>query len=138
MHPMLQFDNPRLFEANADGIILNDCYRKGGCSKLTLTKEINLPQLTKTQRIACGILFAQQVCKDEEWNTWATNWLNGTDRTRKSAVNTSGAVDAAITTGSDNVAGYVACSIYHSIGANPDTFTLERIISLINKALEYK
>ena len=86
MHPMLYFNNPRLFEADADGITKNDRYRKGGCTKLTLTKEINLLQLTRTQRVACAILFAQQVCKDKKWNTWATNWLNKTDRTIKSAI----------------------------------------------------
>ena len=46
MHPILYFNSPRLFEANADGVILNDFYRKGGCSKLTLIKEINFPQFT--------------------------------------------------------------------------------------------
>ena len=146
MHTMLGFKNPRLFEAKADGIIKNDFYLKGGCSKLTLKKEINLPQFTPTQRIACGILFAKGVCKEEQWNTWATNWLNGTDRTEQSAYAASRAAyatDAA--RNAANAARYdayvsynnVSCSVSSSIESNPDTFSLEHIITTINKALEY-
>ena len=116
-------------------------------------KEIELPSFTKTQSIACAILFAQHVCKDERWNKWATNWLNGTDRTEKSATiafryadYTYGQsddcadplADASYATfiayGNDNS----CCHAIHcTINAHPDTFTLETITNIINKALEY-
>ena len=162
LHPMLEFKNPRLFEAEADGIILNDKYRKGGCSKLTLIKEIDLPQFTRNQRIACSILFAQQINKREQWNTWATNWLNDTDRTCKSVQSIEFAESdyllinhydsnvnkllksliyssqsANIFYSSNYNAGASATSVYFAIEFNPDIFTLENIFTTINKALEY-
>ena len=147
---------PRLFEAEADGIILNDGYLKGGCSKLTLTKEIELPQFTLNQRIACAILFTQQVYKNKQWNTWAKNWLNGKDRTKKSAIHArtrralivyytiaaaaaynvaNAAANRAAS--ADAVVRDTAWSIHHAIEANPDTFTFDNILNTINKALEY-
>ena len=150
LHPMLEFKNKRLFEAEADGIIKNDIYRKGGCSKLTLTKEINLLQFTKNQRIACVILFTQQICKKEQWNTWAINWLNGKDRTKESAFHAYTAFYAANAAHyvANNAAHYAANTSYNSayyatiavgfaIEANPDIFTLENITNTINKSLEY-
>ena len=53
-------ENPRLFEAEAEGEIVNDRYVKGGCKQLTLTKEIEVPSMSVTQRVACGIFLLKR------------------------------------------------------------------------------
>ena len=75
----------RLFEAEAEGVILEEGQMKGGSTKLTLLREIPLPQVTLEQRIKYGILCAMEVTTDEAWKLWATKWLSGEDRTVESA-----------------------------------------------------
>ena len=82
-------DNPRLFEIEAEGSHLNDNNLKGGCTEMTLIKEIELPTVTNEQRIAFGILCAKEVFRyhnhTSKWNTWADKWLSGEDRSKDSA-----------------------------------------------------
>ena len=79
------FINPRLFIAETIGRGKHDHGLKSGYKKMRLIKEIELPEITRTQRIAFGILCAKEVYKDATWNKWADNWLNGTDRSAYAA-----------------------------------------------------
>jgi hypothetical protein len=72
--------NPRLFRCKIGGKCLKNKGLKCGYTKVTLTKELQLPQLTLTQRIAFGILCAKQVYKNKRWNTWANDWLSNKNR----------------------------------------------------------
>ena len=57
----------------------------GGCTKLTLLRQIDLPQITTEQRVRFGILCAKAVCDSPEWNAWADRWLDGSDRSVETA-----------------------------------------------------
>lgn len=92
-HPLLavlfnpihaNFQNPKLWEAK--GVIeKKDHELKVGCKTLTTIREISLPQITHVQKVAFGILAAQKVCNDQEWNLWAQNWLSGKNRSTEAA-----------------------------------------------------
>ena len=78
-----------LWEGTAKGNIKGDRGLKWGCTQFTTLKQVEIPLITETQKIAFGILCAQKVYplwkskdKNRKWNTWAKNWLNGTDRSR--------------------------------------------------------
>lgn len=77
---------PRLFEVLAEGEHKDDRGLKGGCTEMTLLKEIPLPEVTEEHRIAFGILCAKEVEEGKEWNEWADNWLSGKDRSEESAI----------------------------------------------------
>lgn len=79
------FTNPRLFEVKVGGKKKADYGLKFGFTKMTLVKEIPLPEINIIQKIAFGILCAKDVNKDEKWNIWADNWLSGNNRTRAAA-----------------------------------------------------
>jgi len=85
IHGDFDLNTARMFEAEADGKIKKDGQMKMGSSELTLVKEIKIPKVTITQSIAYGILCAKEVCKDEDWNLWADNWLSGKDRSEETA-----------------------------------------------------
>jgi hypothetical protein len=93
-HPLLavllnpahaQINYPRLFEAKALGKHLDDKGLKGGCTKMTLVKEIELPEITLNQKIAFGILCSLEIYKKSKYVKWANNWLSGVDRTAYTA-----------------------------------------------------
>jgi hypothetical protein len=93
IHPLLanflnpihaNFSNPRLFEC--EGFIgKDDNGLKIGCTELTILKEIPLDKISTNQRVAFCILCAKEVYNNEEWNTWANNWLSGKDRSLTAA-----------------------------------------------------
>jgi len=92
-HPLLavlmnpvhaDFKSPKLWEAEASGKIINEPF-KSGCKTLTTIKKIPLPEISRVQKIAFGILCAKEVCKGKAWNKWADKWLSGKDRSRESA-----------------------------------------------------
>ena len=78
------FSNPHLLEWETEGEHHHEPL-KLGCKTLTTIKQIPLPEISVTQRIAFGILCGKEVCHDEQWNKWADNWLNNTDRSYASA-----------------------------------------------------
>ena len=78
------FESPRLWECETSGEHIHEPL-KSGCKTLTTIKEIPLPAITDTQKIAFTILCAKEVCKNEAWNLWADKWISGKDRTRSSA-----------------------------------------------------
>ena len=104
-HPLLavlmnpvhaKFASPKLWEAEASGEIINEPL-KSGCKTLRTIKEIPLPEISRVQRIAFGILCAKEVYDDEAWNSWADKWLSGDDRSKESAyaADAANAADAA-------------------------------------------
>jgi hypothetical protein len=78
-------EGPILWEAEADGLHRDDKGLKGGCTRLTLIRQIDLPQITTEHRIRFAILCAKTVCNDPAWNRWADRWLDGSDRSQESA-----------------------------------------------------
>jgi len=76
---------PRLWECVGEGEYLDDRGLKCGVTRLTTVREVPLPEVSATQRIAFAILRAKEVCGDSEWCVWADNWLSGTDRTSETA-----------------------------------------------------
>jgi len=77
--------DPRLFEAEADGERKDDHGLKGGCTRLALLRELNMPEVTTAQHVKFGILCAMQVAINPKWRTWAEDWLSGKDRTKQAA-----------------------------------------------------
>ena len=71
--------DPVLWEAEAEGLHRDDRGLKGGCTRLTLIRQVDLPQITTEQRVRFGILCAKAVCNDRAWNRWADRWLDGSD-----------------------------------------------------------
>ena len=78
-------DTPIMWEAEAEGLHRDDNGLKGGCTRLTLIRQIDPPQITTEQRIRFGILCAKAVCDSPEWNAWADRWLDGSDRSVETA-----------------------------------------------------
>lgn len=71
--------DPKLWECKGE-IALSDKGLKVGCKILMTIREIELPKVTTMQHIAFGILCANQVFRNAEWNAWADKWLSGKDR----------------------------------------------------------
>ena len=97
MNPIhADFTYPKLWEAEASGEVINKPL-KSGCKTLRTIKEIPLPEISRVQRIAFGILCAKEVYDDEAWNSWADKWLSGDDRSKESAyaADAANAADAA-------------------------------------------
>ena len=81
MNPIhAKFTNPRLFKCSCSGYHQTDTGLKEGFTKVKLLKELKIPEITLTQRVAFGILCAKKVYKEKEWNEWADKWLKGKDR----------------------------------------------------------
>lgn len=102
-HPLLavlfnpihaKFETPRLWEARGFGKKKSDGL-KVGFQSLTTVKEIPLPKITTTQKVAFAILVAKKVYKDAKWNEWADKWLSGENRTADDAANAAYAAYAA-------------------------------------------
>ena len=141
-HPLLavllnpihaEIENPRIFEVEAGGEHLDDHGLKGGCTEMTLVKEIELPVFRTTQRVAFAILCAKGVYKDKDWNKWADNWLSGKDRSTASAA--SAAAYAATTdayAATDAATAYAAAYAAYGDGEN----YLPTLIHCAKKALE--
>ncbi len=72
------FRNPHLWEAK--GRVVADDSMKVGCKSLTTTKQIPLPEITITQKLAFGILCSLEVYKEDKFVAWAKAWLDGENR----------------------------------------------------------
>lgn len=77
--------DPRLFEIEVDEIVASDGLKFASKSQ-TLIKELSIPEITLQQKIEFGIRVAKLVYKDSTWNLWADNWLNGSDKSKESAI----------------------------------------------------
>ena len=88
-------EDPILWEAEAEGAHKDDNGLKGGCTRLTLIRQIDLPQFTTEQRIRFGILCAKAACADPAWNAWADRWLSGADMSVDAAARAAWAAERA-------------------------------------------
>ena len=75
---------PKLWRCRGE-VGLSDNGRKVGCTTLTTIAEMELPIVTIEQCVRFTIGCALAVSHSETFATWATAWLNGTDRTSISA-----------------------------------------------------
>lgn len=73
-------DKPRLFECKGE-VGRKNYGLKVGCTALSLTKEINVPDVTIAQRVTFGILCSLVNYDDPIYKKWAHEWLTGLDRT---------------------------------------------------------
>ena len=119
--------NPRLFECSATGKHKLDRGLKGGCTQMTLNKELDLPTLTRLNQVAFGILCALEVYRDPAFVEWANAWISGNDRTKESA-------DAAAA----YAAAYAASASYAAYAANAAAYAKRKLdlITLAHKAME--
>jgi hypothetical protein len=88
--------NPRLWKVEVGGECKNDRGLKCGYQKMRLVKEIPVPEISLTQKIAYGILCAKRVYNDSKFLVWADNWLSGKDRSSHAADASCAAAEAAI------------------------------------------
>jgi hypothetical protein len=102
------FAAPRLFEIEVAGDIKSDRGIKYGCTKMRLVQELQFVKPTVEQCIKFGILCALEVCKEASFVKWANGWLDGTDRSRKSARAAARAAAAAYAAAADWDAAYDA------------------------------
>jgi len=58
---------------------------KCGCRTLTTIREIPLPVVTVTQKVAFAILCVLDVCSEPSFVAWANDWLTGKDRSADAA-----------------------------------------------------
>lgn len=79
-----RFKEPLLWEARGE-VVLEDGDLKCGCKTLTTTKQHALPFLSIEERVKIAIYCALSIYKKESFVAWAKNWLNGTDRSYRSA-----------------------------------------------------
>lgn len=70
---------------------------KGGCKKLTTLKQVNLPEISITQRVEIAIRLSLLFCIDKKYIKWANDWLDNKDRTARAADDARAAVYAAHT-----------------------------------------
>ena len=70
----IKIKDPKLFEVEVRGKEDTDGL-KYGVSEMRLIREIPLPEITTTQKVAFGILCAKEVCKDKDWNIKAQTFL---------------------------------------------------------------
>jgi len=95
MNPIhAKFASPKLWEAEASGKIINEPL-KSGCKTLRTIREIPLPEVSREQKIAFGILCAKEVTEDKAWKVWADKWLSGEDRSKETAYAAAYAADYA-------------------------------------------
>ena len=120
---------PRLFEVKAEGKHLDDNGLKGGCTKMTLIKELTLPVITLTQKVAFGILCSLMVYKNKKYVTWANNWLLKKDRTYSTAAAAYAAADITVAYATANAAAKAA-------NAAVGIATID-LIKIAKKALKY-
>jgi len=135
-------NSPKLFKCEVEGKWLTDHGLKEGWTRMRIIEEMEVPQLSEINKIAFGILCALEVNNDEKWVTWANNWLENKDRSKKPAADAaSDAAYAAHYAASANIdaAYYAAASAYaasnaayYAASANID------LIKLAEKAIEIK
>jgi hypothetical protein len=77
------FGHPRLFEAEAGGLLKYDKKMKLGATELTLLRELELPVITPVVRVRVALKAVLESVGDVElpvWKWWAQHWLSGAAR----------------------------------------------------------
>ena len=104
MNPVhANFTNPLARRFVPHGKIISDG-TKSGCKSGTTFEIVELPEISLDAKIHFGILCALEVYKEKSFVTWAKNWLDGTDRTKKSAAAYAAAAAAAAADAADATA----------------------------------
>ena len=86
MNPIhADIENPIGWKVEAEGIHKLDHGLKGGCTEMTLLEQIELPDISITQRVRFSILCALAVYSEPTFVRWANYWLNNEDRSAKTA-----------------------------------------------------
>lgn len=147
--------NPRLWAVETDGLFRDDNGLKFGTTKMRLVEELEMPEVTTTQRVAFAILCAKEVCRDAAWNSWADRWLSGEDRSVESAYATiyaawkaasaarAASAASAAWKAAFNAAYYAAWkaasnAAYSALDAAQDTNGKLDLIAIAQKAMQYK
>jgi len=135
-HPLLavlfnpihaNIDKPRLFQLEVGGLQKNDNGLKGGCTKMRLVKEVELPEITIKQRVKFAILCALEVCNNDDFTKWAKNWLSGKNRTAAAAY---AAADAT----SDAYAAYAAAHAAYAAAHAADAANIVKAANVAKAA----
>ena len=79
-------DYCRLFELEVTGKTKRDGYLKIGFTAGVLGNEIKLPEVTTEQRARYAIGCACSVYNDKAYHKWASDWIDGHDRTTSAAL----------------------------------------------------
>jgi hypothetical protein len=125
-----QYDKYKLaYEAEGD-IVVSDG-TKVGCLSLTITKRVETPTVSTTNRIAFGILCVLEVNKGESFALWAEEWLTNKDRSYAFAVAAADYAAYDITHAAANAAANAA---YAAAYARDAAFTIN-FAALAEKAL---
>ena len=85
IHGEFDLSSALLWKGEASDEHLDDAGMKSCHRWLRTIKQIPIPEVNLTQKIAYGILCAKEVCDDKNWNKWALRWLSGEDRSYTSA-----------------------------------------------------
>lgn len=145
-HPLLavllnpihaNISNPRLFEVKALGRHLNDRGLKEGCTKMTLIKELKLPEITLNQKVAFGILCSLEVYKEPKYVKWANDWLCGIDRTVAAAAAHAAAAYVAAAT-AHVAAAHAAAAAYAYAAAAAYAYASFNLIKIVKEAIKIK
>lgn len=113
--------NPRLFEVECE-VVSHDGL-KGGSKIMKIEKELPLPEISLTQKIAFGIYCAMTAHNEPIWSKWAKNWIDGTDRSTKAAkaakaaANTNAAANAANAAKAAKAANTANAAFYAALAA---------------------
>ena len=76
-----QYSDPLVFEIEARGDFRND-YSSFGATEMRLVRPLpSLVEIPIFQRIRFGILCVFRATRSGSWIVWASNWLDGKDRT---------------------------------------------------------
>ena len=81
-----------MWEVEAGGVDEHAYDHKSGTTRLTTVRRIDMPTLSREERVEIAIRYAMPGVGDTnpDWTSWANNWLDGTDRTAKSAWSAAG------------------------------------------------
>ena len=90
------FRQPVLWEAEGE-VCVREGGLKVGCKSLTTLRILPLPEASTLQRVAFGVLCAKAISVDAIFCRWAEGWLNGSDRSRRAAMEAWAAAWAAAT-----------------------------------------
>ena len=93
IHGSFDLETAHLWEG--EGEIIKEDGLQVGCIEATTLKRIDFPVITLEQKVKFAILCALEVYNEEKFVNWAHNWLDGTDRTVKTAEAATEAAEAA-------------------------------------------
>jgi len=133
--------NPcHLWLGEASGEIKDDNCLKYGCTEFGMIKRVRIPKITKTQKIAFGILCSLEVYDEPGYVEWAEGWLQNKDRSLEAARTATGAAGVAALTvegaWAARTAGAAARTASATATAEQATVIAERVAATSKTAAE--